>query len=189
MRGIISGRIAVAVSVLVLASCQSKTEDDYRQMIYASFCSRYAGNLSDPCEVSAHALASHPAAFDGKVVRATGFYTKGLGDVIFLDRESSEYSVFKNAFIITKSSPKNEVALARRQNSYITVVGTFKNPLRVRGEFSQRTNDEFAGEIEIARVEPRKASKLPYACWNPSNPHGNGVKTLREVLGERVCQD
>jgi len=170
----------------LLASCQSGEKLNAEKV---SYCGISKATDSDPCEVSVYTLAAHPDYFDGKVVHISGFYSKGLDDVLFFDRDSSENVIFKNSVALIGIKNDQVDRLNRYLNRYAEVQGTFTQSFNHPGEFSERSYGQFLGTLAVSRVGPKYDTSTPYACWDPHRDRSKDPKTVRALLGEEVCND
>ncbi|TQM12257.1 hypothetical protein FB548_2188 [Pseudoxanthomonas sp. 3HH-4] len=184
---------AISFGILVLlpllASCQAEDRPATEAGSARPFCGVSKASEADPCHVSIYTLAAHPDYFDGKFVRISGFYTKGLMDVLFFDRDSSENVILKNAVALLDTTPQHQEKLTLRLNRYVEVVGKFSQTIREPGEFSGPSYGQFLGTLNVVKVGSALNTHTPYACWDPQRDRARDPKTVRALLGEQVCNE
>lgn len=178
--------ISILILVMLCASCGEKYDVS---AVDRDACSEYDGTSSDPCRISIYRLISSPDQYDGKHIVVSGFLTRGLSDVLFVDRDSSENSILKNGLIVSTNNAQLNATLYKNNNRYVTLVGNFNSSKRDRSEFSENGYGAFFGMLELSKVGDGIATSIPYACWNPGRDRANDPTTVRSVLGENVCRE
>lgn len=181
----IMARVIVVIFFL-LAGCESKRD----------------ACLTDSdaeCVVSLYSLVANQSAYDGHWVMTTGFYSSnrpvGADSVasdppqrmLFVDRDSSEYSVLINGVMLTNASNADLQWSGLKPDHYITVQGIFHAAgARNRINILDGHDVRYAGIIEVERLGGGISTSQPYACWYDSPDHRG--KYLRELLGDDVCK-
>lgn len=181
--------IALAALCLMplLASCQGEERKPVEEKL--SYCGISKATDADPCEISVYTLAAHPDYFDGKSIRVSGFYSHGLDQVLFFDRDSSENVIFKNSLALIDVPADQAPRLDRYLNKYAEIQGTFTRTFNHPGEFSPRSYGQFLGTLAVKKVGSKYDTSTPYACWDPQRDRSKDPKTVRALLGEEVCND
>ena len=176
---------AVIISFIFLGGCDSSAQAG----LATNYCGISKGIESDPCQVSIYTLAAHPDYFNGKVVRIAGFYTRGLQNVLFFDRDSSENVIFKNSVVLLETAANDQAKLTKKLNKYVEVIGKFTQTFNHPGEFSGPSYGQFLGTLNVLKVGSVYDTSTPYACWDPYRDRSKDPKTVRVLLGETVCNE
>lgn len=183
-------RLLAAALALMFVSCarapelheENRAQDTLREKP----CPGYDGTIADPCKLSMHALLAQPEMYDQMYVELAGFFVEGLDPVLFIDRDSAENSILKNALFVSAGQGV-QADMDRYRNRYVTLVGKFSNVRRNRSEQGPRDYSQFSGFLQVEKVGSPTHSPVPYACWRPDRDRAKDPRTVRSLLGEKVC--
>lgn len=128
-----------------------------------SYCSS-AHDERLSCTVSMYALLASPEDYDGLVVSIKGFISAGDHPVLFVDRDSAEYSILENGIFVSTRGEIPAVTAAASVGRYVRIVGTFRHLQR-----QEHLLDGMGPSIHAGRLEVDFVSAEDSDAWGCSS--------------------
>lgn len=150
----------------LMSGCNGGMRAEKETSRLTALCGDRGGSSGDPCPVSFFTLAANPDLFNGRYVRVAGYYSIGLDQLLFVDRDSANGGVVSNATLLSMRTASELKDLKSEQ--LILVEAKFLHSVPTRGEFNVPKTRGLLGELAEAKRVRGSAIGLPYKCWGVS---------------------